>query len=356
MQMVKQEEKAKHFLRYLPCRRGKRSAKIITSLILVTLLFLPFLFPSVSFATIVQPDSPPTLSDFHVNRNLAATGDMLFYFRFKIPYATTPNMTADNAFIFRLMSVDRTTDYGYITPYPYGDNQGYNDGLTGLYFTASAGLTWGTAYKLRISENPGWFDLPVDFDITIPTTAYSSFTNQLDNQAELATNLYYMAQPLEGIFGVALFQTAGSRQVLTGEGETYFRGAISGLQAMAPSIFLVQQQPLDTASREWTTEQFDTYEHRFDGTWVGASENATAEQIGAPDSASAMGLVFMVPLCLFAIIFSSMKMRTALPGFVCVSVLLIMGVLMGWMPKAIFASTYQAAGIYTAYLIFYARG
>jgi hypothetical protein len=346
----------KRLLRHPPNGRSKRITKITAALILLALLVLPVLFPLTATATISQPDSSPTISDVHVNRNLVADGDMLFYFKYNIPYATAPNMTADNAFIFRLMSADGATDYGYISPYPYGDAMGFNDGLTGLYFTSSANLTWGTAYKLRISEIPGWFDLPVDFDTTIPTTAYSALSSQLDNQAELATNLYYMAQPLESIFDVALFQTAGSRQVLTGEGETYFRGAISGLQAMAPSIFLVQQEPLDTTTREWTTTQFDTYEHRFDGTWVGVSENATAEQIGAPDSASAMGLVIMVPLCLFAIIFSSMKLRTALPGFVCVSVLLIMGVLMGWMPKAIFASIYQAAGIVTAYFIFYARG
>jgi len=346
----------KNLQRLLAFRGSQKVALAVATVIIVDLALLPLLISTPALATVDQPDSPPTLSQIHINRNLANPGDMLFYFLYDLPYATPPtSISADHAFFFRLMSADGTTEYGSITPYPYHDN-GYNDGISALYFPASANLTWETPYIIRISENPLQFTEPEDFNVVVPTSAYSAFDDQEDNQTELATNVYTMAQTLESVFDQTLFQTSGSQQVLTSDGETYFRGAISGLQAMAPTLFLIQQVPAEYTPRAWTTEQFDIYEHRFDTSWVGASENATAEQIGAPTADIAMGLLVILPLSILAIVFSSMKFRRAEPGYVVAAVLLIMGVLMGWMPKAIFASIYQGAAVYTAYLIFYARG
>ena len=305
-------------------------------------------------AMVSQPDSSPTLSQIHWNRNLVSENDSLCYFVYNLPYATPPTVPgADQAFIFKLMT--GSTDLGYMTPFVRFDN-GYNQGIAAMYFPADAGLTWEAEYIIHISENPAQFASPVEFTTPIPTGAYTSFITQADNQAELATNLYNMGKILESAYDKILFQVAGTEVVLADEGETYFRGAINGLQAMAPSLFLIQQMPPGVSPAEWTTTQFDQYSHRFDGTWVGVSENATAEQIGAPTSDLAMFLIIIVPLSIGTIIFASMKFRRAEPGYVAAALLAIMGVLMGWMPAAIFASIYQASAIYTAYLIFYARG
>jgi hypothetical protein len=358
--MAKATALAKRFLRHPVSGRGKRVVRFIAAVALALFVATPVWLQLVARAIVEQPDSPPTISQIHINRNCIQTGDMFVYFRYKLPYATAPDLTANYAFIFRVMDQYGETDYGYSLPYPYAasshnaTSNGYNDGITGLYFPASANMTWGTTYKLRVSENPAAFAIPVDFDFNI--AAFTSLTSQADNQAEIATNLYYMALPFESIFGQDLFQTAGSQQVLTERGENYFRGAITGLQAIAPPLFLIQEAPLEDEAHQWTTAQFDTYEHRFDNTWVGDAMNASAAQIGAPDASVGMALGVILPLCLLAIIFSSMKMRTAIPGYVCVAVLLLMGVLMGWIPKAVFASAYQACGVYSAYLVFYARG
>jgi hypothetical protein len=253
------------------------------------------------------------------------------------------------------MSADGATDYGYMTPYPYGEQNGFNEGVTGLYFGTNV-ITWGGSYKLRVSEIPGAFAVPLDFDTTIPATAWSSFTDQEDNRTELATNIYQMAQSLESQFDESFFQSAGDRQVFTGEGDAYFRGAILNLQAMAPSLFLIQQVPVSSEMPEYTTDQFDAYEDRFDGTWVGDSMDATAEQLGTDDPALAMMLVTVLPMSLVFVILSSWKFRRIEPGFAVVPLILLMAVLMGWMPKAVFASVYQASAIYSAFLIFYSRG
>jgi hypothetical protein len=349
-------------------RRGKNLTwRIILVLAFTALINVPIWVPSISFAVINQPDSPPTISNPHVNRDLATTGDMLFYFNYDLPYlsanVTTSMPTADNCFVFRLMSIDGSADYGYISPYPFKTQNGYNKGIAALYFTASANLTWGAPYQIRISEIPGAFALPLDFNITIPLTAYSTKVTQADNQAELATNLYNMAQPLESEFGVSLFQSSGSRQVLTTDGETYFRGAITGLQAMAPAIFLIQQVPIDTTSENWTTEQFDIYEGRFQGTWVGTEMNETSEQLTGTSDPSSFGspsmvlfIIVVIPICLIFLIASAKVLKHIEPGLVGCCVVLIMAVCMGWIPKAIFASVYQVSSIWLGYVLFGARG
>ncbi len=302
-----------------------------------------------------QPSSPPTLTEIHANRNVALAGDVLIYFLYNIPYATTPNATASDYFMFRLMN--GATDLGEIEPYAYPPFYGFQTGLAGLYFSAADNLTWGYGYSIMVAENPLGFEAPVDSATVIPASAWSSFTTQADNQAELATNLYYMGQTLEPLFGVTFFQTAGDREVLTGEGEAYYRGAINGLQAMAPSLFLVQEETMSPGVPEYTTDLFDTYEHRYDGTWVGDSQEAIADQMGVSDDPSiAMAIIIVIPLSIVFIIFSSYKFRRVEPGFAVVPLILLMAVLMGWMPKAVFASGFQLTGIYSAFLVFYARG
>ena len=316
---------------------------------------MPILTARPVLAYISQPDSAPTITMLHWNHNLISDNDSLCYFRYRLPYSTTPNMTASETFLFRLM--DGATALGIMTPFPYHDS-GYNYGIAALYFEASDNLTWGsTSYTLQIYENPAYFEAPVNFNTNIMATAYSSYTGQEENRQDLAIQLYNIAITLESPFGTTLFQLVGGQQVLTADGETYFRGAIRGLQAMCPSLFLVQQIPVENISANYTTAQFDVYAHRFEGTWVGESENATAqEMLGISDTNLAMALIISIPLALLAIIFSAMKFRRAEPGYVVAAVLLVMSTLMGWMPAAIFASVYQVAAIYTAYLLFYARG
>jgi len=310
-------------------------------------------------AAIVAPDSPPSLAETFVNRNLVETGDRLFYALYDIPYATLPSVDsvtipADLMFVFRLMSADGATELGTMTPFIYFD-AGYNRGLISWYFPASANITWDVAYIIRISQNPTYFPSPEYVDVVLSLDAYTSETGQEDNQGELATNLYDMGQRLESEYDVTLFQSSGSQMILTTEGEQYFRGAISGLQVLAPSLFLIQYPTATIVSENWTTEQFNTYQHRFDGTWVGTSENATAEQFGGTADV-VFAFIIIVPICLGFIIFASLKYRRAEPGYLVAPLILTMGALLGWVPIALFATFYQLMAIYIAYLIFFARG
>ncbi len=336
-----------------------RIFRICAVLGILAILLLTVTLPAQATA-ISQPSPDPSISNTHINRNLVATGDVLITGLYNIPYTTLPttvdtSWTADKAFIFRLIDTDNITELGTVTPFVYFVS-GYRQGVFSFYFPASANMTsvtnWGKAYTIRISENPALFGSPVSWDSAIPSSAYTTFITQADNQADLADKVVSFSQTLQGLYsGYTLISSSGGRTVLTStSGEMYYRGAIYGLQAMAPTLYLVQASPIDYTSTIWATTQFDTYAARFNGTWVGTAETATATQFGVP-----VQLVTSIPillLCLGFIILSSLLVKKLEPGWVISCLLVMMGGLLGWVPMAIMAIIYQGMAIYLAWIYF----
>lgn len=329
--------------------------KIIKILAILVCISSPFWAWSIAYA-IDPPDSNPSVSNQHINRNLLTTGDILIYGDYNIPYATPPDVFASQSYIFKLIATDNTTELGAITPYVFFDN-GYNEGVFGFYFSSmtTANITWGQPYIIRISQNPVQFASPTELDYVIPTNVYTSANTTADNQVELAINIITAASRLEQTYtDYTLLDTAAGGTVLSSpSGETYFRGAIYGVQAMAPSLFMVQVLEYDTTYRTWTTAYTDNISERFDGTWVGDSENATADLFGTTRQ-TAMGIIPLV-FCGGAIVVSFMKWRRSEAGLIVAGVILIAGLLTGWISPAIFAALFQIAGMYIAYLLFLAR-
>jgi hypothetical protein len=317
------------------------------------------LMPLSALAVTADPDSSPTISQIHVNRNVVETGDMVFTAFYEIPYATPPTLSADQTFFFRLMDTVGTTELGSVTPFAYsGYHYGYGKGITALYFSAAQvtalSLIWSSAYIMQIAENPSQFATPLKWNTTVAAGDYVTFTDASLNQVDLAQQIYTIGNPLGVVFNKSLFTAVGSTEVLTADGETYFRGAINGLQSMAPALFSIQQNTVDVTARTWTTTAFDAYITRFNGTWVGDAMAATGDQFGMSGN-MAMGMIVIAPLCLGCLVLSGMKFRTTDPGLVAASVVLEMGAVMGWVPAVIFATIFQFMGIYIAYLIFFSR-
>ena len=337
-----------------PLHRAKtiRIALVVAILIVWTVILLPLPV----FAAIANPDTAPTVWDVHVNQNVISTGDIVFTGLYNIPYATPPTVTADQTFIIRLMDPTGTTDLGSVAPFNYnGYHNGYNQGAFSLYFAAGNALTWGTTYVIQIAENPSQFASPLKWNTSLTAGMYTSVTTQTDNQTDLASQMFTIGSVLATDFNEKLFTLAGSRQVLTADGEIYFRGAINGLQSMAPALFAIQQNTLDLSSTAWTTSStWTNYLTRFNNTWVGAAMTATGNQFGMSGN-MVMGLIFIVPACMIFLILSAKRFNTTDPGLVACSVVLEMGTVMGWVSIALFATTFQLMGIYIAYLFFFSR-
>lgn len=319
----------------------------------VACLLMPLILNSTVLA-IPQPDDTPSVYNIHVNRNLVDTGDTLIYGQYHLPYTSPPTTPADETFMFRLIDTDNVTELGTVTPHPFF-HYGYKYGAFSMYFASS--VTWGSAYTIRISENPSQFDTPTSFDYIMALTDYTSKTTQADNQEELADNIISIAETLESIYPTYdLIESGTAGKVLSdSDGEKYFRGVIPGLQAMSPDLFLIQVATVDTTARTWATTQATTYEQRMDATWVGPAANTTASQFGMTPQMM-LGSIAILPLCIGAIFVSTRRFKKADPGFLVCAVLLIMGLVMGWMPAPIVASLFQAMGIYISYLIFLQRG
>lgn len=329
--------------------------KIILSLHVISIaLAAPFIFATVARA-IDDPDSNPSVSNISINRNLRSDGDVLIYGDYSIPYADIPAVLATDAYLFQLRDEDGNI-VGTISPYSFMDN-GYNEGGFSFYFSPSDNFTWGETYSIRICQNPAIFASPESWEYVIPYSAYTALEDQATNRIDMTTKIINMAQRLESYHTYYSFlESSASGTVLSSPtGETYFRGVIYGIQSMAPDLFLVQILDYEKEDREWTTEQFDEYDERFEGTWVGDAVNTTSNQFGQSKQ-FVMGLIAVLPLSLGCVIVSSMKFHKTEPGFVAVSVLLIMFGLMSWIHPALLASTYQVMGIYIGYLWFYSRG
>jgi hypothetical protein len=117
----------------------------------------------------------------------------------------------------------------------------------------------------------------------------------------------------------------------------------------------VQIADVDVTPRTWTTAQFDTYATRFDSDFIGQSTNATANQFGLTPGA-VMALIFALPICVGVVVVTSIKWQRAEPGLIVASLVLLCLACMGWVPMGVFASLFQAMGIYVSYLWFYSRG
>lgn len=328
------------------------------NIIRITAIFLivaiPFVVIGVTALALDDPTSSPSVSYIKANRNLIETGDVLIYGDYDIPYTTIPDVGADSAYIFILRS--GSTTLGSITPYAMLDN-GYNEGIFGFYFSAADNITWGTEYTIRIAQNPSQFGSPQTWDYVMPSAAYTSASDQDTNQSILTINIIAAVQRLDNVYEdyTLLDGTAGGTVLSSPTGETYLRGAIYGIQAMAPNLFNVQVLELYTTARDWTTELADNYSGRYDTDWYAVGANATANQFGITPTAVG-GMLFIFPVSIGLVVVSAMKFRRAEPGWLGASLLILTGYLMGWVPAALFASCYQAMGLYLSYVWFFSRG
>ncbi len=303
------------------------------------------------------PDATPTITNIHVNRSLLVANDTLVYGDYYIPYtAPLPTESASLTYVFYLYQ--NTTEIGAILPYADANfDRGYNHGVFSLYF--ASGIDWGnTTYLLRLSQQEEYFGSPDSWDFPMAPGYWTSANDTATNQDELTTNILDAAIRMEGFYeNKTLVEAGPSSTVLSSPvGENYFRGAISNIQNMAPALFYIQAATnIELTPHPWTTAQFDTYAARFNGTWVGNDTAAVAVEFGT-EAPSLMALLLGLPLSLGAVIFSSIWLKKIEPGFIVMSLIIIVLGVMGWFPMALLATYLQLCAIYLAYVFFFSRG
>lgn len=272
-------------------------------IIILFLVALMMLFSaSPVYADTLDPDSDPTIQSFNVYRNLRETGDFLLVIYANIPYTVLPDTSVTETFIWRLLDTDGTTELGSTLGTNYNED-GYGFNVYSMYFTAAEvtalGIVWATAYPVRLSGNPVVFDTPPVYNYSLAAPDYSSETVQADVQSELAARILTISADLTNKWGLApavdLLTETEVGTVLSIFGEAFWRGAINGIQSMAPAAFSVIIRVIDVESREWSTNYTDNLTNQWAGTWV-----ETAQEGGKALFGTDYDLLSVIMILLFA--------------------------------------------------------
>lgn len=314
-------------------------------------LFFSLFVGSPVYAT-EAPDSISILSA-QVVRNTITDGDMTFVAHYNLAYEDYPSEPASSTFIFRLYSPDGLTLLAATTPYVIFNN-GYSHGVVSFYFDAEDAPEWGLAYKIDIAGSPLYFDPPPD-PYNYVLSDYSGTTDQQANQELLKSyilgvcDLMEQAEPswvLHGSTDVGI--------VLTALGEVYFRGAIPGLQSMAPTLFFVQFYTPEPTELTYTDELAQEYGGRLEGTDIMLGFERLGAEFNLSGGTTAAFLVILA--CIALIIFLAAKGWGIEPGMLGAGIILTLGALL--LGNALMVLRFFMAfigGIMIFYLLFLRR-
>jgi len=278
--------------------------KLGISLISALLAILALATPALAIAL---PDSSPTIISKDVFRNVLETGDFLVIIEENTPYASTPAVTYPEAFVWRLIDTDGSTELvqalGYTTN---ADGYGYN--VISFYLSAAEvtalGISWQDGLFLRLSGTPTAFATPPMYNFSIVTSDYSSLTATADVKTAIAALIIDMANDLNVAWGLAtadsLLVETETSTVLSLDGQAFFRGAIYGVQSMAPLAFPMTISDVDVEDRIFTTDYADNLSVQHSGNYIGTGLSAGATFLDS--SYNLFGLLLVLGIC-FVLIF-----------------------------------------------------
>lgn len=255
--------------------------KLLRTIILVSWALALIVSAVPVYADTADPDSTPTIQSFNVYRNLLETDDWLLIIYANIPYATTPSTPVTDTFIWRMIDTDGFTELGDTVGYAYNtDGYGYN--VYSMYWSAAEVaanfMVWNTAYGVRLSGNPAVFDTPPTYNYGLAASDYSTLTVTTEVQTELGARLLVIAAELDTrwVLGAALslLEEVEAGTVLSIFGEAFYRGAIFGVQALAPTIFATVIRNLNVIDRTWTDNYSGNLTAQWAGTWIETAQEA----------------------------------------------------------------------------------
>jgi len=255
------------------------------------------------YADMPDPDSAPTITRMDIYRNLLETGDMLYIWEANIPYATTPDYKVSDAYVWQLL--DGGTVLGASSGFAY-HTDGYNYNVFSMYFSAAdfvaKGMIWNTAYTLRLSGSPAIFVTPPAYNYAV--SGYTTYTTQADNRLALTDTIILIASDLNNRWSLTtdyyLTSEIETGTVLSTYGEIVFRGAVYGVQAMAPSAFAYIVSNLEITDRTWGTNYTTNLTNQYSGTWIETARNASMDFLGT--SYDLTSLIILLVACIVIVI------------------------------------------------------
>ncbi len=204
------------------------------------IILLLFALLSVSHALAISNPVHIILNTVKVFENIWVAGDILLIGEHNIDYALEPTQNAEDAFQLQLRSTDNTTLIRLTGATDYQWN------LTSIYFSptqATANITWGNAYYVRISGNPAMFGtLTEDTNMdTVPLAPTDWNEDETLTSKELLIDYCLdVAARMEDDAGITLITTTSSGEsVLNATGTTIFLAAVPNLDDTIPELFQI---------------------------------------------------------------------------------------------------------------------
>jgi len=297
---------------------------VIAALLAVLLYAVP------AYADTPDPDSTPTVEGAYVYRNLLETGDRLFVVYANIPYATPPDTLVSNTFIWRLMSTDGTTELGSTVGYAYHD-RGYGYNVYSFYFDAAESITWGQEYIVRLTGNPAVFDDPPTYNFPLSAADYTVFEDSDLNKAELTNRIIILAADLDINWALAsdysLLIDEETGTYLSIYGQVVFRGAIYGVQALAPDAFRTSIVDINAPDREWEETYSENLTSQWSGTWVETAQEAGGDLFSL--EYDLLSIIILIVVCFGVMIGDVMLTGDHWNGLIDVAVVMILGARLG---------------------------
>lgn len=241
-----------------------------------------------------------------VFRNLIESGDCLYAFHYNLEFASDnySTETAVDTMYFELKD-DAGNSKAVWAPYvyPYFENNGYGDGVSGVYFGASDNASaWGSAATLTMSGWPAYYTGLTPFHYTLVPGDYITETSQEDNREALKDLVLLWCDRFDAIYeetGVVL----KIKDLLSPYGETYFTGAIEGLEAMCPDLFDLQVYIPEQMDISYNMTMADFYDTRMSGSEWEKGFTKMGAGIGVSGTVMAT-LIFILlsgGICIFAV-------------------------------------------------------
>jgi len=292
-----------------------------------------------AYANTPDPDSTPTVVQIDVYQNMREPGDWLVLIYATIPYGDIPDQPVTETFIWRMFDTDSVTELGSTVGYAYNvgthqdDGFGYN--VYSMYWDSAnvtaLGMTWNTSYPVRLSGNPAVFETPPVYNYTIGISDYSTETVQADVQLELAARVLSLANDLNVKWGLSatysllIEEETGAK--LSTYGQAFFRGAIYGIQALAPGVFPAEIRLVDVAAREWDTEYSENVTGQWGGTWIDTAQAAGKALFGT--DYDLLSVIMLLAMGTGLLIGNIMLTGDHWNGLVDVAVVMVMGARLG---------------------------
>jgi hypothetical protein len=299
---------------------------------LVIGILAAFVFCAIPVSATADPSPAPSIPNgtLKIYHNLLEPLDYFIIWEANIPYTVAPTTPITETFVWQFIHTDGITTLGSTSGYVY-QNGGYGYNVYSMYWPAATAPTWGTIYSLRLTGSPALFVTPPVYNFTLNASDYTTLTSQADNQASLAAKILTIAGDLTTRWGLAtdynLVAQTDTGDALSRYGEEVMRGAIYGVQSLAPTAFSSVVTNITVTSRNWTTNYQTNLENQWAGSWVDTARNASITFFGT--GYDLLGIFWLILACVGLLIGNLMLTNDYWNGLIDIVFLMVIAARMG---------------------------